>query len=275
MRNMPPRTANYVQRAGRAGRRAASAALGGHLRQPYGPRPGEVSGPGFDDRRPDAHPWVPVDNARIARRHAHSIAMAAYFRHRAERDGETWRYAGPFFSPPAPDQESPAASVKHFLDPVPARYDEALRTALPPEVHAELGVHDGSWVDVLVDLLAGAEAEVRFDIDLTTSRSTRLRREREFGLGKASPRRCRPSKVANCWAFWPARTCFPSTGSPSTPSSCAPFTPPSRSDVSFELGRDLGLAIYEYAPGQSGGGRRQGVDIGGASPGARAPTGAA
>ena len=56
-------------------------------------------------------PWVPVDNARIARRHAHSIALAAYFRHRAERDGQTWRHAGPFFSPPTVENRTNTSVV--------------------------------------------------------------------------------------------------------------------------------------------------------------------
>ena len=119
MRNMPPKTANYVQRAGRAGRRAASAALVVTYANRTAHDLAKYQDPASMIAGQMRIPWVPVDNARIARRHAHSIAMAAYFRHRAERDGETWRHAGPFFSPPSADQESPAAMVRHFLDPVP------------------------------------------------------------------------------------------------------------------------------------------------------------
>ncbi|BBZ20877.1 DEAD/DEAH box helicase [Mycolicibacterium gadium] len=249
MRNMPPRTANYVQRAGRAGRRAASAALvvtyanrTAHDLAKYQEPAAMIAG----------HmriPWVPVDNARIARRHAHSIAMAAYFRHRAERDGETWRHAGPFFSPPAPDQESPAARVKHFLDPVPAPVEEALRIALPPEVQVELGVHDGSWVDVLVDLLASVEAEVRFDIDLYNEQIDAAARERKFGLGKRLTETLRTIESRELLGFLAGKNVLPKYGFPVDTVELRTLHAAEPIGRQLELGRDLGLAIYDYAPG--------------------------
>ena len=167
MRNMPPKTANYVQRAGRAGRRAASAALVVTYANRTAHDLAKYQDPASMIAGQMRIPWVPVDNARIARRHAHSIAMAAYFRHRAERDGETWGTPSSSSSRlRSEDLESPAARVRQFLDPVPAGLTEALRAALPPEVQAEIGVHEGSWVDVLVDLLTSVEIEVGNDIDI-------------------------------------------------------------------------------------------------------------
>ena len=42
-------------------------------------------------------PYVPLGNERIDRRHAHSVALAAFFRDQKELTGETWSTAGEFF----------------------------------------------------------------------------------------------------------------------------------------------------------------------------------
>lgn len=249
MRNMPPKTANYVQRAGRAGRRAASAALVVTYANRTAHDLAKYQDPASMIAGHMRIPWVPVDNARIARRHAHSITMAAYFRHRAEHDGETWRHAGPFFSPPAPDQVSPAARVKHFLDPVPAPVDEALRTALPPEVQVELGIHDGSWVDVLVDLLATVEAEVRFDIDLYNEMIDAAARERKFGLGKKLTETLRTIESRELLGFLAGKNVLPKYGFPVDTVELRTLHAAEPIGRQLELGRDLALAIYDYAPG--------------------------
>src|SRR5699024_10588633 len=81
MRNMPPTTANYVQRAGRAGRRSDSTALVVTYAQ-------RRSHDLFRYQEPEKMiagqvraPYVPLANVRIDRRHAHSVAMAAFFRY--------------------------------------------------------------------------------------------------------------------------------------------------------------------------------------------------
>ena len=44
-------------------------------------------------------PYVPLGNERIDRRHAHSIALAAFFRYGKVILGREWTKAGQFFLP--------------------------------------------------------------------------------------------------------------------------------------------------------------------------------
>ena len=88
LRNVPPSPANYVQRAGRAGRRTDAAALVVTFAQrrshdlTYFEHPARM----VDGLIPP--PRIVLDNAPIVRRHVHSVAFAAYQREaRRSQDG--------------------------------------------------------------------------------------------------------------------------------------------------------------------------------------------
>lgn len=184
LRNMPPKTANYVQRAGRAGRRAASAALVVTYANRSAHDLAQYQNPNAMIAGRMRIPWVPVENPRIARRHAHSVAMAAYFRHCFEQRGEKWQTAGQFFSPSSNGGPSPARGVRDFLNPVPDSVSEALRKALPHAVLDEIGVADGSWVGQLTDLLESVEDELTKDVEDIEERIAESVKERKFSLSR-------------------------------------------------------------------------------------------
>ncbi|WP_210686519.1 DEAD/DEAH box helicase [Mycolicibacterium sp. GESEQ-9] len=249
MRNMPPKTANYVQRAGRAGRRASSAALvvtyanrSAHDLAQYQDPTSMIAGR-------MRIPWVPVDNARIARRHAHSIALAAYFRQCFERRHEKWETAGQFFLPAADGGPSPADRVREFLTPVPAAVAEGLRTALPPSVQTEIGVHDGSWVEALLELLSSVGMELTKDVDDIEERIQESAKERKFWLSNRLVETKQTITGRYLLGFLGSRNILPKYGFPVDTVELSTVNAADPVGRRLELSRDLSLAIYDYAPG--------------------------
>ena len=119
LRNMPPTTANYVQRAGRAGRRTDSAALVVTYAQRRSHDLSRFAGARAMIAGQVRAPYVPLDNARIDRRHAHSVALAAFFRRLARRHrGGLDAPPGTFFLPGGDGAAAPVhAAVRRLPHP--------------------------------------------------------------------------------------------------------------------------------------------------------------
>ena len=99
LRNMPPTTANYLQRAGRAGRRSGAAALVVTYAQRRSHDLTRFAAPEVMMSGAVRAPFVPLTNERIDRRHAHSVALSAFFRWYFDQTSRIARSAGEFFLP--------------------------------------------------------------------------------------------------------------------------------------------------------------------------------
>lgn len=249
LRNMPPKTANYVQRAGRAGRRADSAALvltyakrSSHDLSKYQNPESMIAG----EMR---IPWIPIENERIARRHAHSIALAAYFRHRYENEDLTWKYAGEFFSPSSDGQDSPGAQVRTFLTPVPPRVEAAIAEVMPPSIATAVGIDDGTWVERLCELLAIAELEMRNDVDTYEELIEQAKASNNLRLGARLQRTLKTIESRQLLGYLANKNVLPKYGFPVDTVELRTTHCEGDVGASLELSRDLSQAIYDYAPG--------------------------
>jgi hypothetical protein len=248
LRNMPPSTANYLQRAGRAGRRSGAAALvvtyamrrshdltrfnepevmiAGHVRAPY----------------------VPLTNVRIDRRHAHSVAMAAFFRWLFESSGRIDRKAGEFFL--HQDGNEPSVSlVKTFLTPVPRELTEALARILPAEVAKELDLTGGDWATVLIDLLDKVRQELANEVSTMEELEQKASAAGNHGLAQRYQRVGNTLRKRDLFGFLANRNVLPKYGFPvdSVELRTNYGTGKAKGEL-LDLSRDLSQAIYEYAP---------------------------
>jgi ATP-dependent helicase YprA (DUF1998 family) len=249
LRNMPPTTANYVQRAGRAGRRIDSAALIVTYAQRRSHDLSRYQDPATMVAGEVRAPYVPLANERIDRRHAHSVALAAFFRHYKYLTGEEWRYAGEFFLPGPGNTEPPSRRVQAFLTPVPEDVQRSLTRVLPESVQAEIGLATGVWVQELADLLEQIQIELAADVDAFEERRMQAVNDRKGFLVDRFEKTINTLTKRNLLNFLANRNVLPKYGFPTDTVELRTQYADSRIGSKLDLSRDLSSAIYEFAPG--------------------------
>jgi len=140
LRNMPPNPGNYVQRAGRAGRRADNAAIivcyaqrRTHDYAYFDNWEKMVNG----NVRP---PTVQINNPKIIRRHIHAEALAAFYK---EYPTDFEDKLGSLFNP----DEDKTEKLKKLLSGHPDALKEKIQRIVPPDLHEGIGVEDWKWLD--------------------------------------------------------------------------------------------------------------------------------
>lgn len=251
LRNVPPSPANYVQRAGRAGRRVDSAALVVTFAQ----RRSHDFTFFADPRRmidgKVAPPLVLLDNPAIVRRHVHSVAFAQFAR---EVGGQ--RTVEEFFLPT--DGSAPSDTFGVWLDSNPESLRAALRRILPLSTQAALGIDEWAWVPALFrshereptyGWLERAAAAARDDIAKMVELKAEAVKDEKFEQAGRFERLRRTFADRPLLAYLASRNVLPKYGFPVDVVELDVARSGEQTAKDLELSRDLRLAIADYAPG--------------------------
>jgi ATP-dependent helicase YprA (DUF1998 family) len=251
LRNMPPSPANYIQRAGRAGRRTDSAALVVTYAQrrshdlTYFADPGKM----VDGTIPP--PRIILDNVPIARRHLHSVAFAAF-----QREAGDSRDVDEFFI--SEDGEPRDVQFVEWLRSHPSQLGEAAKRVMPPPVHAALGLKTWDWVEALVSIggdepsygwLRRAGEEVRDDVKVLQDLVDEAAEAKQFRRASYLENVSRTIVRRPLLNFLGSRNVLPKYGFPVDVVELSLARSGEAAAANLELSRDLELAISDYAPG--------------------------
>lgn len=145
LRNVPPETTNYIQRAGRAGRRTSATAFSVTYAKRsshdlnYYANPTEIISGKIKS------PYIEMSNDKIAGRHVNSIVLAWFFRkHDRYFYGKVRALTG------FDGRETVVEVLKKELDTRPEELIESLQRVLSTELMERLGIRRWNFVDKLV-----------------------------------------------------------------------------------------------------------------------------
>jgi hypothetical protein len=250
LRNVPPTPANYIQRAGRAGRRTDSTAFAltfcqrrphdlKHYAEPEKIIKGTIPPPRFE-----------VSNEKIIRRHIHAVALAQFWKRYKETFGMVESF---FFSVGgATIKSSEEFFEKHplvsFLQEKPAELQQALKRMLKDQAE-RFDVENWKWLEDFVfsenSALHKAMDEVYDDV-----RQLELYRKELIDANKPSDhilRTITTIKEKDVLSFLSTRNVLPKYGFPVDVVELE-LLHHGEEAKKLELTRDLRIALSEYAP---------------------------
>lgn len=260
MRNVPPTTANYIQRAGRAGRRTDTAAYimtfaqrRSHDLSHYDDPTRMVSG----KLNP---PRTPLTNEKILRRHLHSVVFARFFKWAKEDRKIEFKRVGDFFSPE--DGPDGRTLLREYLSNKPVELKAQILNIIPQNMVTLYGIEDWGWVDELTNeertgVLDLAFDDVTDDLDFLQKEYERLwnegTQEKKFSKIKAAEGKqkvMRQIEGRELLGFLGSRNVLPKYGFPVDVVELQTNHLGSTAEATeVDLSRDLRVAISEFAPG--------------------------
>jgi ATP-dependent helicase YprA (DUF1998 family) len=258
LRNVPPTPANYVQRAGRAGRRTDSAALVVTFAQRRSHDRAHFDSP---TRLVDGYvapPVILLENDAIGRRHAHSVAFAAYERVVVGRGDAAHTSVEEFFISPGAGEASGDQGFVDWLRTRPTSVQEALRRILPPMVAHDVGLDDWSWVEALAEpdsaeptygWLERAAQEVRTELALVQDVIDEAVENKRYSVANHHQRVQKALAKRSLLGFLASRNVLPKYGFPVDVVALNLAGTGDPDAAALDLARDLTMAITDYAPG--------------------------
>ena len=255
LRNVPPSTANYTQRAGRTGRRAG---MPGYAITFARLRPHDIAffkDPKAIIKGETRPPLCYLDNDIIARRHIFAVALSQYFRDRFEKDGVNLTRDFDGFLELEKAKPEGLEELVAYLEGRPKAVTEQLADVFSssPEAASRIGVQEWRWIgDLLNDndgRLTRAHLVKHSDYARLTSGIEEYR-EANLGYAQALERSREGLKHEGTIGVLAENGVLPKYGFPTDLVDLSLIDQVNSSKTkALELQRGLRLAIREYAPG--------------------------
>lgn len=253
-RNVPPETANYIQRAGRAGRRTSSAAFSVTFARRCSHDMTFYHDPAQIIAGKINPPILEIDNEKIAERHLNSIVVAWFFKRHPEYFNDRTKKIVSY-----KEATNMATELKAELEHHPADLFKSIHEVMHSDVCKDLGVEDWSFIkDVTGDegSLTRAIIERNADIEGLKKFAAEINGadEREGSSLKMHYRAIAAEKLVATLedepsiSFLSAKGVLPKYGFPIDTVSLDIIGGSEEEAKKIDLSRDLKMAISEFAP---------------------------
>ena len=249
MRNVPPTTANYVQRAGRAGRRSDSAALVVTYAQRRSHDLTYYSDPIRMVSGVVTPPRIELLNDKIIRRHIQATALASFL----YLEQTEFNSVGEFFGTSS-DTDSPVSRFRTYVESKPEDVAAALSRFVPVSAQEYERINSWGWLrtnesDGLLDLLDRVQSEVHGDLEQFVELQHEAAEAKNYKQAERYKQIAHALNSRNLIGFLASRNVLPKYGFPSDVVSLRTEHVGIAGADRVNMDRDLRVAIGEYAPG--------------------------